>query len=116
MDFVFDELATGRRVKTLTVVDDCTKESVQLVADDTSIPALHVTRVLDLVKAQRGLPEVIRTDNGPQFAGRKMHDWAARNGVELRFPSPASRCKTPISKASRAACETSACRSTGSPA
>lgn len=39
MDFVFDELATGRRVKTLTVVDDCTKESVQLVAD-TSIPAL----------------------------------------------------------------------------
>ena len=46
MDFLFDELATGRRVKTLTVVDDCTKESVQLVAD-TSIPALYVARVLD---------------------------------------------------------------------
>lgn len=84
MDFVFDELATGRRVKTLTVVDDCTKESVQLVADP-SIPALYVTRVLDQVKAERGLPKVIRTDNGPEFAGRTMHDWAARNGVELRF-------------------------------
>jgi len=87
MDFVFDELATGRRVKTLTVVDDCTKESVQLVAD-TSIPAPYVTRVLDQVKAERGLPKVIRTDNGPEFAGRTMHDWAARNGVELRFIQP----------------------------
>ena len=42
MDFVFDELANGRRVKALTVVDDCSKESVQIVAD-TSIPALYVT-------------------------------------------------------------------------
>lgn len=84
MDFVCDELANGRKVKTLTVVDDCTKESVQIVAD-TSIPALYVTRVLDPVAADRGLPKVIRTDNGPEFAGRKMQDWAARNQVELRF-------------------------------
>jgi putative transposase len=87
MDFVFDELANGRKVKTLTVVDDCSKESVQIVAD-TSIPALYVTRVLDQVKAERGLPKVIRTDNGPEFAGRTMQAWAARNGVELRFIQP----------------------------
>lgn len=84
MDFVFDELANGRRVKTLTVVDDCSKEVVQ-IAVDTSIPALYVARVLDQVAAQRGLPKVIRTDNGPEFAGRTMQAWAARNGVELRF-------------------------------
>lgn len=87
MDFVFDELANGRRVKTLTVVDDCSKEAVQ-IALDTSIPALYVTRVLDQVKAERGLPKVIRTDNGPEFAGRTMQTWAARNGVELRFIQP----------------------------
>lgn len=87
MDFVFDELANGRRVKTLTVVDDCSKEAVQ-IAVDTSIPALYVTRILDQVKAERGLPKVIRTDNGPEFAGRIMQDWAARNGVELRFIQP----------------------------
>ena len=87
MDFVFDELANGRKVKTLTLVDDCTKEAVQIIAD-TSIPALYVTRVLDHVKAERGLPKVIRTDNGPEFAGRKMLDWAAKNGVELRFIQP----------------------------
>lgn len=87
MDFVFDELACGRRIKTLTVVDDCTKESVCIVAD-TSIPAAYVTRTLDQVKAERGLPKVIRTDNGPEFAGRVMQDWAARSGVELRFIQP----------------------------
>jgi putative transposase len=87
MDFVFDELANGRRVKTLTVVDDCSKEAVQ-IAVDTSIPALYVTRVLDQVKAERGLPKVIRTDNGPEFAGRTMQTWAAKNGVELRFIQP----------------------------
>lgn len=87
MDFVFDELANGRRIKTLTVVDDCSKEAVGIVID-TSIPALYVTRVLDQVAAERGLPKVIRTDNGPEFAGRTMHDWAARRGVELRFIQP----------------------------
>jgi putative transposase len=59
--FVFDELADGRRATTLTVVDDCSREAVQ-IAVDTSIPALYVTQVLDQVKARRGLPKVIRTD------------------------------------------------------
>lgn len=49
MDFVFDELANGRLVKTLTVVDDCSNEVVQ-IAVDTLIPALYVTHVLDQVK------------------------------------------------------------------
>lgn len=87
MDFLFDELASGRRIKTLTVVDDCSKEAVQ-IAVDTSIPALYVTRLLDQVKIERGLPKVIRTDNGPEFAGRTMQTWAANNGVELRFIQP----------------------------
>jgi putative transposase len=66
---------------------DCSKEVVQ-IAVDTSIPTLYVTRVLDQVTAERGLPKVIRTDNGPEFAGRTMQTWAASNGVELRFIQP----------------------------
>lgn len=46
IDFVFNELAGGRRLETLTVVDNCSKEAVQ-IAVDTLIPALYVTRVLD---------------------------------------------------------------------
>jgi putative transposase len=68
-------------------VDNCSQEAVQL-AMDTSILALYVTRVLDQVKTERGLPKVFRTDNGPEFAGRTMQNWAASNGVELRFIQP----------------------------
>lgn len=87
MDFVFDELANSRRIKLLTIVDDCTKESVQIVAD-TAMPAAYVTRVLDRLQGERGLPKVIRTDNGPEFAGRVMQGWAAKHGVEWRFIQP----------------------------
>jgi hypothetical protein len=71
MAFVFDGLAKGRKDKTLTVVDDCTKASVQIVAG-TSIPALHVRRTFDQIKAERGLPKLVRTDNGPGFALRHL--------------------------------------------
>ena len=84
MDFVFDELANGRKVKTLTVVDDFTKEAVQ-IAVDTSIPALYVTRVLDQVGQFRGLPQVIRTDQGPEFTGNALDRWAYRNRGTLRL-------------------------------
>ncbi len=95
MDNALDELATGRRAKTLTVADDCTKESVQPVAD-TSIPARYVSRVLDQVKVERGLPKVLCTDNGPEYTGRTMHDWAARNRVELRFIQPGQAGATTV--------------------
>lgn len=42
----------------------------------------------DQIKAERGLPKVIRNDNGPEFAGRTLQAWAATNGVELRFIQP----------------------------
>jgi hypothetical protein len=61
-------------------------------------PARYVTRVLDQVKAERGLPKVIRTDNGPEFAARTMQIWAAKNGVELQFA-----CLTQLSARQRAA-------------
>ena len=86
MDFVFDELANGRRVKTLTVVDDCSKEAVQ-IAVDTSIPALYVTRVLDQVKAERGCQGDPHRQR-PGVRGPDDADRAARNGVELRFIQP----------------------------
>ena len=69
MDFVFDELANGRKVKTLTIVDDCSRASVRIIAD-TSIPAAYVTRTLDAIKAERGLPKVIRTDRSPRTSAK----------------------------------------------
>lgn len=83
MDFVSDDLANGRGVKTLTAVDDCSKDVIQIAAD-TSMPALHATRLLDQAGRQSGLPEAILTDSGPAFAGRTMQTWAARSGELAR--------------------------------
>jgi putative transposase len=84
MDFVMDALDSGRRLKCLTLVDDFTKEAIEIVADH-SIPGLYLTRVLDQVGRFRGLPRAIRTDQGPEFTGRALDQWAYRNGVELKL-------------------------------
>lgn len=87
MDFVFDRLADGRSLKCLTVVDDATHESVT-ITPDTAISGAYVTRILERVKHERGLPKVIRSDNGKEFCGRAMATWAYQNAVALRFIEP----------------------------
>ena len=48
----------------------------------------HLTRVLDAACSLRGKPQVIRTDNGPEFTGKAMMVWAHRQGIELRLIEP----------------------------
>jgi putative transposase len=84
MDFVMDALADGRRLKMLTIVDDFTKEAVDIVVD-RSIPGAYVTRVLDQAATFRGLPRVIRTDQGPEFTGKALDQWAYERGVQLKL-------------------------------
>lgn len=87
MDFIHSRLYQGRRFKSLTIVDDCTRES-PVIEVDTSIPGIRVVRVLDRLKEIRGLPKVIVIDNGPEFSGKVLDDWAWRNGVKLDFIDP----------------------------
>jgi putative transposase len=84
MDFVSDSLEHGRRLKCLTIVDDFTKEAVDIVVDH-GISGLYVTRVLDRAGRFRGLPQTIRTDQGPEFTGRALDQWAYQHGIELRL-------------------------------
>lgn len=87
MDFVFDREASGRSIKCLVVVDDATHESVAIVAEH-AIGGEHLTRILDGICAQRGTPAVIRTDNGAEFTGKAMLNWAHRRGIALRLIEP----------------------------
>lgn len=87
MDFVFDRVASGRMIKCLVIVDDATHESVAIVPEYT-IGGNHLTRILDGICSQRGTPAVIRTDNGPEFIGKAMLNWAHRQGVTLRLIEP----------------------------
>ena len=81
MDFVFDRTAEGRVIKCLTVVDDATHESV-VIEVERAISGTGVTRVLDRLALGRGLPTVIRSDNGKEFCGKA---WAHERGVQLRL-------------------------------
>lgn len=87
MDFVFDRSADGRVIKCLTVVDDATHEAVAIVPE-RAIGGLTLTRVLGRLAATRGLPKVIRTDNGKEFCGRAMLTWAHAHSVMLCLIEP----------------------------
>ena len=86
MDFVFDRTAEGRVIKCLVIVDDATHEAVTIEVE-RAISGLGVTRVLDRLALSRGLPQVIRTDNGKEFCGKAMVIWAHQQGVQLRRPA-----------------------------
>ena len=87
MDFVSDQLATGRRFRVLNVVDDYSRECIGQIVD-ISITGERVSRLLDRVMLDRSRPEAIVTDNGPEFTSKAMHLWSQRTGVTLRFIQP----------------------------
>lgn len=87
MDFVMDALCHGRRLKILTVVDDYTKESLDLVVSH-SISGNHVASALDAIAQFRGYPKAIRTDQGPEFTSKALDQWGYENDVELRLIQP----------------------------
>jgi putative transposase len=87
MDFTRDSLASGRKFRTLNLMDGCTREAL-CIEVDTSLPGLRVVQVLERVGQERGLPETIQVDNGPEFISRVMDQWAYANGVALHFIDP----------------------------
>ena len=87
MDFVSDGLSNGKVIRMLRLVDDYTRECLA-VEVDTSLGGLRVCRVLDRVTAERGLPEAIVLDNGPEFRGRALAAWSEKQGVRLEFIQP----------------------------
>jgi putative transposase len=87
MDFITDSLVTGRRFRALAIVDDYSRECPAIEVD-TSLGGRRVVSVLDRLGEFRGLPEVITVDNGPEFAGKALDEWAYRKGVKLSFIRP----------------------------
>jgi len=87
MDFVTDSIVTGRRFRALAIIDDYSRECPAIEVD-TSLGGARVVNVLDRLAELRGLPEVITMDNGTEFAGRYLDEWAFRKGVKLNFIRP----------------------------
>ena len=80
MDFVSDSLSNGRRLKYLTVADDFSHECVD-IAVNFGISGEYVTRLLDRAAVFRGYPDMVRTDNGPEFTSRVFMAWAQTHGI-----------------------------------
>jgi putative transposase len=87
MDFIHDQLASGRRFRCLTLVDDFTRQCLALHVD-TSIGGAAVVAILEQLATSRGLPSSITTDNGPEFTGRALHLWAQGAGVSINHIQP----------------------------
>ena len=88
LDFVHD-VAAGRTIRVLNVIDAYTRESLAMEVD-TSFAGLRVTRVLDQIIRERGLPRAIRCDNGPEFAAKDLRKWLAATGSKTLYIEPGS--------------------------
>ena len=87
MDFFSDALYNGRRFRALTIVDNFSRQYLAIEADQ-GIRGEQVVGVLERLKYTRGLPDVIRVDNGSEFISKAMDKWAYGNGVKLGFSRP----------------------------
>jgi len=74
MDFVHDRLVNQKRIRTLNIVDDFTRECLWIEVDQ-SLSGKRVTRVLDFLVHLRGKPAIIVSDNGPEFTGMDLNQW-----------------------------------------
>ena len=87
LEFVNDSLETGRRIRTLNIVDDFTRECLAIEVD-TSLCGRRVARVLDTIGAVRGYPQTIVMDNGTELTSIAMACWARDRKVRLHFIQP----------------------------
>ena len=81
MDFVHDQLVTGRAFRVLTVIDQWSRESVLLEAN-VALTGQSVVDALEAVSAHRPLPKAITVDHGTEFTSKALDEWAYRRGVD----------------------------------
>ena len=87
MDFMHDQLADGRSIRLLNVIDDFNREGLGIEVD-FSLPSERVIRTLERIIEWRGKPDRIRCDNGPEYVSAAMATWTQRHGIALDFTQP----------------------------
>jgi transposase InsO family protein len=88
-DFIFDRTENGRTLKWLTLVDEYTRECLALVAA-RSLTAEDAVDVLAELVQVRGVPEHLRSDNGPEFIAAALRSWLERTGTKTAYIAPGS--------------------------
>jgi putative transposase len=86
-DFMSDMLYRGKRFRTFNVIDDFNREVVHIEID-TSITGRRLIRVFERLRVERGLPDVVRVDNGPEFLSGEFAIWAEYAGMTIHYIQP----------------------------
>ena len=87
LDFVHDAAESGRKFRVLSVIDVYTRECLALEVD-TGFASRRVTQELEKIVVQRGAPQAIRCDNGPEFTSRHFLAWAIERKIDLVHIEP----------------------------
>ncbi len=95
MDFVADELFNGRRIRSLTVVDNFSREALAITVDH-SLKGDAVVDTVTLIGQMRGLPNRIQVDNESEFISKALDKWAYEHGVQLDFSRPGKPTDNPF--------------------
>ena len=88
-DFVHDRTADGRPIKILTIIDEYTRECLSLLVD-RKLNSHSVLDELSNLFLLRGVPEHIRSDNGPEFTAKAVREWIELVGAKTLFIEPGS--------------------------
>jgi len=88
-DFMIDRTSDGRAFKILNIIDEYTRECLAILVA-RKIKTQDVIDILFQLFIFRGIPEHIRSDNGPEFTARSVRNWLNRLGVKTLFIEPGS--------------------------
>jgi len=87
LDFVHDALSDGRKIRLLTIIDEFTRECLQ-IAVDTSLSGRRVSQELEQLIEQRGKPEMIKSDNGTEFTSNAILRWSKDLNIHWHYIQP----------------------------
>jgi putative transposase len=98
-DFVSEKTYDGRTVRMLNLIDEHSRESL-LVRCERRWSSAKVIEALADVMVMKGVPEHLRSDNGPEFVARHLRQWLASTGAKTHSIEPARRGRTASARAS----------------
>ncbi len=97
LDYEYDQTADGRMLRLLNIVDEFTREALAMHVE-RSITALETVSVLEDIVAERGAPENLRCDNGPELTANALRDWCTSADVTTRYIEPGSPWENPFAE------------------
>ena len=88
-DFVHDRTSNGRVIRMLTIIDEYTRECLAIEVN-RKLNSRNVMDVLSQLFLERGTPQYIRSDNGPEFIAKRLRWWLSRHKIDTLFIEPGS--------------------------